>query len=864
MGRISRHMKESLVRQGLMAEDDGISGLSDAELERASAQALAELEREELLIEEPGISGPSADQDLMEANNPDVRALGEPPMIGTAPATSDIFGSMAQNVGQASSPLLYSQISNFPTAVQFRVWRWENGIPVAIGAIDCTATEDDFIEQFFHAMPKPGDRRFQFRLRPIDQRARELGKEITLNISEHHSTLQRLRERALLDKEESMRGYRGGSDPVFINSGNDQAAAVAAEEMGRMFERALSTSEEQTTVLRETLEQERERLRMEEKSRVEERIKQAENASGVVEKLTERLMDTDRQRSREALEAQRSSTDLMVQTLTTVFDRQSAAGREAAERQAAAQREMAERQRMLDEHRLNHDREFFARQQQELELRRQYEKEEAERKRQEERDRLAAEVERKEKEIEARLERDRMELQYRREQEQAERERYRLEMEEKRRQEQSEFERRMLVAREEAERQRLREQEDRDRRAREDSARWEREKIEMHERIERERLAYERRRDEERQELERKRQEERLEAERRDRAAREEAETREARRKEELALQMKAMEMTAQRDREHSERMLQMAAQEREAQREAALAREKAEREAREFLEAERQRKHELQLRDMELQRERDREHQERMLQLSRAQTSGLGGLTEMLGMKTPELLERIFVGPGGGEEEGEGGGGSIWEKIPTMIGSLADAAKIAMQRSAPRPAPVPVLPNYPNFQPSAPPPRERVVVQPAQTQAQAPEPDTHVQGEDISGPELKAEKAEPKTLTLYEQLVRDVDSKKVDLTAMAKAAKLETADIRKARKAIRELAKKLDGVSDEKGKELIMSAALATPVALQYVLAVSVYGALAEVKASEELAKRISSVLKAENIEAPLMPADVKIEEEA
>lgn len=80
-----------------------------------------------------------------------------------------------------------------PSAVQFRVWRWENGLPIGLGVIGVNATEVDFIDTFYSAMPAPGDGGAQYRLRPIDERGREIGQEITLRISEKHPALRRKR-----------------------------------------------------------------------------------------------------------------------------------------------------------------------------------------------------------------------------------------------------------------------------------------------------------------------------------------------------------------------------------------------------------------------------------------------------------------------------------------------------------------------------------------------------------------------------------------------------------------------------------------------------------------------------------------------
>ena len=128
---------------------------------------------------------------------------------------------------------------------------------------------------------------------------------------------------------------------------------------------------------------------------------------------------------------------------------------------------------------------------------------------------------------------------------------------------------------------------------------------------------------------------------------------------------------------------MEMARLEREAQREAAQARERAEAEARQLAEAERQRQHALTMREMEISKERDREHAERMVQMTKNQQSGgLGQIGEVLGMDTPELLQRIFGG--GGDDKGGG-----WaDAVPKILGSMADVGKAVLAgKAAPGPA---------------------------------------------------------------------------------------------------------------------------------------------------------------------------------
>ena len=438
------------------------------------------------------------DPDIDELNDPDVEQLSEPPLIGMRPRPSDIFGDEAENFGRATSPKLYAQASQFPTAVQYRVWRWENGVPVALGAIDAEATEEDFVRQFFDAMPKRGEGKFQYRLRPIDIRGKELGKEFTINISEHHSTVRSIMERRKHEREEEMgMGYgRGRGGDVHVHGGGEgEAGHTYAEEMGRMFESAVDSAELRTQVLQQTLEQERERLRAEEKVRAEERISTAERSANVVQTMTEKLMNSDRLRSDEAMRSQKEHGSVLMGTMTTVF-----------QQQQEAQRQQAERMRGEDTRRQGQDREFYERQRQETESRRAQEKEDWERKREEDRQRMRSEQESRDAQRKYELEQ------------------LRIEGERKRHEETSRMDR---------DRERIREERDRG-------------KQEMEER----RLADAREWEKRREDEARKKEQERQDWERRESLRREEMSREQDKRREEMLLQTKGMEMTAQKDRD--------------------------------------------------------------------------------------------------------------------------------------------------------------------------------------------------------------------------------------------------------------------------------------------------------------------------
>jgi hypothetical protein len=824
------------------------------------------------------------DPELDQLNNPDINVLPEAPQLGGRTKDSDMWGVSAETAGRMSSPKLYAQANGFPSATQYRVWRWENGIPVALGAIDIEASEEDFVDRFFHAMPEPGDGRFQYRLRPVDIRGQEIGKEITINISEHHESVVRGRKRQ--SKKDSYREEQmsGGHAPIIVNpaqGGGYDASGALADEMGRMFEHAVESAERRTQMLQESLESERERMK-------QERVHMATQTSEAVQKMMERLMSSDRQRGEEQIRNQREQSSMLMSTLTTVFQQQ----QEAA-------RQQSERMREADMNRLSLDREFFDRQRQQQEDMRRLERDEWQRRQEADRLRIQQEAERlqsqrqyeleqlrldsqrreaeiarqrdsEKADLALRLERERTEMEQQRQRMAEERERWRVELEEKRRQEAMEWERKRAAEREEAERRRQVEREDAERRDREARERMERERMEFQQRmemqkieIEQRRLAEERRMQQERDAYERRLQEERREIERKEQMRREEMAREAERKREETQLQMKQMEISAQRDREHQEKLLRMSQMEREAAREMALSREKSEQHARELAEAERGRQHSLMMKEMEMSKERDREHAERMIQLSKPGNDGLGGLQAMLGMETPELLSKIF---GGGD-----GGGSGWsEAIPKVLGSLAEVSKAALAQ--PRPAGgggggggkrrrpqqqqmVQIMtPEGPRMIPMEsarsmgllPPPEAANQLEQAQAQQKAID--------DIMAEFAEAEKAEEsaaanapasqgKAAPVEES---DYDAAgHVNITEACQKADIKLLDQRKARRGIRKLVGDMRKSEESEWPDMVMAAILDNPGIFSYIQAVCLYTALREAGTEKDLADRIANALR-------------------
>ncbi len=339
-------------------------------------------------------------------------------------------------------------------------------------------------------------------------------------------------------------------------------------------------------------------------------------------------------------------------------------------------------------------------------------------------------------------------------------------------------------------------------------------------------------------------------------------------------MQMKQMETQAAQAREHQQRMAEQARLDREAAREAADRREKLEREAREEAERARQRQHEMELKRLEAQQQADREHAERMMTLTKMQNSGgLSGLTDMLGMETPELLGRIFGG------DGEDGGGGWSETLAKVVGAAAEAAKtVAKQGTGPLverpkaqggnqnlipiqtangvrmltvdqvrelrarqeqqrqpPTPMPATPFVPGLPPGA-------IEDTPQSAESVPAPAE----EEPTSEALPAEEASSSAQELSKDYQAAVG---IDTTKRAKAGGLKLKEMRKARRALRKLAEQLDKAEEDEWEGIITAAVFSTPEIFGYIEAVSAYAAFVETKAEPELVERVIAALKASEL---------------
>ena len=398
-------MEEELKRDEEAEEEE-------AEEEAEDFSALGAAQQSQQALEGGGVDdlfatfNPGDEEDGMEDwNDPSVTHLDPVEPLGGRTRETELFGETASGpMGRSTSPRLYAQVAQFPTCTQLRVWKWENGIPVGLGVIDSQASEEDLIHKFVSAMPKEGEGRCQFKLRPIDITGQEMGQEVNLMISEHHGALQTRRRMGYEDED------------------SDEDAITAASEMTRMFDRMMMTSEQKSRALEEALEEERRRLREQDAARAEERVSLANESARGVQVLTERMMQDEARRNESAVKMQNEQNQTMVTTLTSIF----------AQQQQMMQGSM-EAARRSDEYRLEQERQRAHRERDEEVARRERErresderfrreKEESESKMRQERSYMEARMIKEQKEMEYRLQREREESARKHQREREERE----------------------------------------------------------------------------------------------------------------------------------------------------------------------------------------------------------------------------------------------------------------------------------------------------------------------------------------------------------------------------------------------------------------------------------------------------------
>ena len=715
-------------------------------------------------------------------------------------------GYGGESLGRATSPLLYAQASQFPACHQLRVWRWENGVPVGLGAIDATATEEEFVEQFFKAMPRRGEKKSQFKIRPIDLNGREMGSEKTIFISEHHAALERLK--SIRDEERALQSL--GNEYELVDDG-----ATVASEMTRMFDRMMGAADRKSQALERSLEEERRRMRERDVERADERVALATNAAQGVQVLSERMLADESGRAERALKMQNEQSQLLLTTLTSVFSQQQ-----------TMQSHQSDIQRKSDEFRIEQERVRAERDRSEMEMKRQQERLEYE-------DRLR----REQQQLESRFK----------------------EVEETRR-----WEREQLISergreKEDYERKRTIEREDYQRKLKDEEGRYDRERTYNETKLERERQDFLARLERDRNEMLLKMKTDQLQWDRRTQMEREERERKESRdsaerasreiqNKEDFGLRQKQLDVQSAKDREHSERMLQMAMLEREQQRDAAERRERQERELREIKDREQQRQHQIMVKEMELSRERDREHAERMLSMSRIQgeQEGLTGLTSLLpkatsflrelGLEPMDLVGRMLAPPMAAESS------SGWlDNLPKVMGVASEILKSGMGRNPGRkggPQQGLLPPDYA---------QQQAMLQQMQydQMQQRAAGDFHPTPEEAPG----AGPAQGPAPTMTPVPPEGPSTMKVALDAG-----LGMKAQRNARKALRGLVRKLVAAGEEQWVELITQAIVSEVSIYHYIKAVTVKKAVMEAGADHAFAVKIIAAMR----ESGMVPEDV------
>ena len=374
---------------------------------QASLNSLSALDHSDLFSD----FDPNEEMDIEDQFNARVTKLDDAPMVGGRGRSTTMFGNSAVMAGgRATSPRLLASASNMPTCVQLRVWKWENGVPVGLGAIDAQASEEDLVREFFEAMPKRGEQKCQFKLRPIDINGNEMGTEITCIISEHHAAIQKMKRIKELEKEEQ------GYDPRrrrFWDEEEDVIHHQQGPDFTPHMDRMLSATEKRMSLLEQQLEAEREEVRRREEQRMQEQVDLATSAAQGVQVLTERMMNDESKRAERAMQQQNDQSQTLITTLTSIF----------AQQQTMLQAQM-EAQRRQDEYRLEQERQRATRERAEADARRERERmemderrhrerEEYERKMREERDAIERKLQAEQRQLEIRLQREREEMQLR-------------------------------------------------------------------------------------------------------------------------------------------------------------------------------------------------------------------------------------------------------------------------------------------------------------------------------------------------------------------------------------------------------------------------------------------------------------------
>tara|TARA_R110001592_G_scaffold142674_2_gene364876 strand:- start:2814 stop:4802 length:1989 start_codon:yes stop_codon:yes gene_type:complete len=241
-------------------------------------------------------------EDENEYDDRGTEVLPESPFLKQQRLKSQIHGHEAESfAGRMSSPKLFAQQALFPQVTQLRCWKMENGIPTGIGVIDANSSEEDFVQKFRSAMPKTSQGSFKFKMRPLDIDGRELGQEITIAISEHHSILGN--------------SLNAPSMATQVSMSKSQAEQETMTRMIEMLKETLKHSQG-------ALESERHRTATLLEQMAQERIDLASNTASGIQVISERMMDADAKRQDGMLRQEQQRNQQVQDNMATFFQSQ--------------------------------------------------------------------------------------------------------------------------------------------------------------------------------------------------------------------------------------------------------------------------------------------------------------------------------------------------------------------------------------------------------------------------------------------------------------------------------------------------------------------------------------------------------------
>ncbi len=286
-------------------------------------------------------------EDENEYDDRGTEVLPESPFIKQQRLKSQIHGHEAESfAGRMSSPKLFAQQALFPQVTQLRCWKIENGIPTGIGVIDANSSEEDFVEKFKSAMPKLGHGSFKFKLRPLDMDGRELGQEITIAISEHHSALN-----------------NGSNSMTGAMQANMTQSQAEQETMTRMIEMLKETLKHSQG----SLEEERRRTATLLEQMAQERIDLASNTASGIQVVSERMMDADAKRHDSMLRQEQQRNQQVQDNMATFFQSQQDMTQSEKRRQEQEFKRQQEREQSFNQMLLQMEKERSERDRQMLE-----------------------------------------------------------------------------------------------------------------------------------------------------------------------------------------------------------------------------------------------------------------------------------------------------------------------------------------------------------------------------------------------------------------------------------------------------------------------------------------------------------------